>query len=40
MIKDLTKLSFYFGSHSLKKRFQFYLQALHNYEKVKSKLLH
>ena len=40
MIKDLTKLSFYFGSNPLKKRFQFYLQALHNYEKVKSKLRH
>ena len=38
MIKDLIKFSFYFGSHPLKKRFQFYIQALHNYEKVKSKL--
>jgi hypothetical protein len=29
---------FYFGPHPVKKRFQFYIQALHNYEKIKLKL--
>jgi glycosyltransferase involved in cell wall biosynthesis len=38
LIKDFAKFSFYFGPHPVKQRFQFYLQALHNYEKVKSKL--
>ena len=37
MIKDLTKLGFYLGSHPFQKRFQFFLQAFHNYEKVKRK---
>ena len=39
MFKDLTKLGFYSGPHPVKMRFQFFLQALHNYEKVKRKLL-
>jgi glycosyltransferase involved in cell wall biosynthesis len=37
MIKDLTKFGFYLGPHPFQKRFQFFLQALHNYEKVKRK---
>ena len=37
MIKDLVKFFFYFGAHPLKMRFKFFLQALHNYEKVKWK---
>ncbi len=37
MLKDLTKCFLYWGSHPLQKRFQFFLQALHNYEKVKQK---
>lgn len=37
MIKDLVKFLFYFGVHPLKMRFKFFLQALHNYEKVKWK---
>ncbi len=38
MIKDLTKLGFYLGHRPFQKRLQFFLQALHNYEKVKRKL--
>jgi GT2 family glycosyltransferase len=37
MIKDLTKFGFYLGPHPFQKRFQFFLQALHNYEKIKRK---
>jgi glycosyltransferase involved in cell wall biosynthesis len=39
MIKDLVKFFFYFGAHPLKMRFRFFLQALHNYEKVKWKTI-
>jgi glycosyltransferase involved in cell wall biosynthesis len=39
MGKDCVKLFSYMGAGSLKKRFQFFLQALHNYEKVKLKLM-
>ena len=38
MIKDFTKLGFYSGPHPVKMRFQFFLQALHNYHKVKLKV--
>jgi glycosyltransferase involved in cell wall biosynthesis len=37
MLKDLVKLGFYLGPDPLKRRFQFFLQALHHYEKVKRK---
>lgn len=37
MMKDLVKLGFYLGPDPFKRRFQFFLQALHNYEKVKRK---
>ena len=39
LMKDLMKLIFYLGPRPLQKRFQFFLQALHNYEKVKRKSL-
>lgn len=39
LIKDIIKFVLYIGPHPLRKRFQFFLQALHNYEKVKLKLL-
>jgi glycosyltransferase involved in cell wall biosynthesis len=38
MIKDLIKLLFDFSKGNVPRRFQYFLQALHNYEKVKSKL--
>ena len=38
MMKDLIKFGLYSGPHPFKKRFQFFLQAIHNYEKVKRKL--
>lgn len=37
MIKDLIKLLFYIGRENGRRRFQYFLQALHHYEKVKRK---
>jgi GT2 family glycosyltransferase len=39
LVKDSAKCFFYFGNDVLKQKFRFFLQALHNYEKVKRKLL-
>lgn len=38
LIKDCIKCFFYFGKGTGKQKFRFFLQALHNYEKVKMKL--
>ena len=39
LVKDCVKCFFYFGEETWKQKFRFFLQALHNYEKVKTKLL-